>query len=128
MAYILKCDPISRSPRTHASAPLFKTKVPPAIGEEVFIWTAELNGGEGLIGRGVLRSSRSHDNNCELELDACRFAAAPPLTKQEIAPWRDLHDGSPEGELGALLYYHSHRKLAHIEDATRDFLVHLLDS
>lgn len=97
----------------------------PLRGDEVFVWTSESNGGDGLFAMGIVRA-------CECESHQKERAANPTqqyvvnveisgrpvqsMRKVDIAPHRNDNDGTPIFELGHKLYGQSHEKVIALSD------------
>jgi hypothetical protein len=91
------------------------------VGERIFIWTSERQGGQGLAAAGSVIS---------LEITGSRVIAdifvessiLRPLGLTEIAPFRDIADGSPVSELARMLFRHAHNKVAMLDQQTTTLL------
>ena len=101
-----------------------------AAGDEIFVLASENEGGRGLIARGVVASVKAHARprgaarwtpRVSIEVDRVR-PAKRPLGREELKPWRNVKDGSPQAELDFKFYRQATDKICGISDATAAFL------
>lgn len=94
-----------------------------AAGEDVFVFDSDHQGGAGLCARGVITSverAAEHRWKAQIRVEA---RARHPLGREELRPYRDLDDGSPEGEIARKLYRQATNKVAAVGDAEVDYLM-----
>ena len=97
--------------------------VEPAIGERAFVWTPETKRGEGLARRGdIVNVHRTHDGETLLTIRSDGRWVVAPLRMADLAPYRDVRDGSPLALLAEKLYYHTHEKIAALSAEEEAFL------
>ena len=91
-------------------------------GDEVFIFSAEHNGGRGLFARGVIvEAARGEGSRVRLTVQRTG-SVTRPLGRAELRPFRDRADDSPEAELAHKLYHQATNKVAGVSDAAAAFL------
>ncbi|HEY8698875.1 MAG TPA: hypothetical protein VIM02_14790 [Rhizomicrobium sp.] len=101
-----------------------------AAGDEIFVLASKNAGGRGLIARGVVASVKAHTRprgaarwtpRVSIEVDRVR-PAKHPLGRDELKPWRNVKDGSPQAELDFKFYRQATDKICGISDETAAFL------
>ena len=105
-----------------ATARVWKGIVP-AIGERAFVWTPESSRGTGIALRGdIVKVQPVHfgETRLTIRFDGRRVIA--PLRMADLAPYRDVRDGSPLALLAEKLYYHAHDKIAALSAEEEAFL------
>lgn len=90
-------------------------------GERVFIWTSEHQGGRGLVAVGRVTSLRFTGPRVLANI-LVEGRALRPFNLGNIAPFRDVADGSPASELARMLYRHALNKVAALDQPTTAFL------
>ena len=123
MAFIAKIDPvetaIGQSIRVDERVMYNGKSI--SFGDRIFIWTSETAGGRGLIAVGSVTSRTISGGRVVAEI-LVESAARRQLGLSEIAPYRDVENGSPESELARLLYRQAHNKVAALNETSRGFL------
>jgi hypothetical protein len=101
-----------------------------AAGDEIFVLASENEGGRGLVARGVIASSKRVPRKrgaarwtprVSIEVDRVR-PAKHPLGREDLKPWRNVKDGSPQAELDFKFYRQATDKIAGISDEAAAFL------
>ena len=101
-----------------------------AVGDEVFVFASENEGGEGLIARGIVTAVRAHAKprgvarwTPRVSIEVKRTALAKrPLGRDQLKAWRNVKDGSPQVELEFKFYRQATNKIGGISDAAAGFL------
>lgn len=101
-----------------------------AVGDTVFLFASENEGGAGLIGRGVVTAAKAVPRKSGVERQTPRVsitvrrtaAAARPLGRTELKRWSDWEDGRPETELNFKFYRQATNKIVGISVETATFL------
>ena len=101
-----------------------------AVGDTIFVFASENEGGSGLIARGrvtqvevVPRKRGVERQTPRVSIDVKRTARATrPLGRTELKEWRSVRDGSPQAELDFKLYRQATNKIVGISDAGAAFL------
>jgi len=123
MSYVLKVSAVGGEQGdtlTFSSRPMFGgEKI--AVGDELFIWSAESAGGEGLAFEAQVAGIEHSDRRIRLNVRLGR-PAYRPFGIDELAPFRDSEDGTPIAGLARKLYRQSHNKLAALTPDESAFL------
>ena len=93
-----------------------------AAGADIFVFDSDHQGGAGLCARGVITSvehAPEHRWKVQIRIEA---RARRALGRGELRPYRDLYDGSPEGEIARKLYRQATNKFIAVSDAEAAFL------
>ena len=93
-----------------------------AVGDEVFVFASENEGGEGLIARGIVTAVRAHAKprgvarwTPRVSIEVKRTALAKrPLGRDQLKAWRNVKDGSPQAELDFKFYRQATNKIGGI--------------
>ncbi|RWB69610.1 MAG: hypothetical protein EOQ50_26680 [Mesorhizobium sp.] len=102
-----------------------------AEGDIVFLFASENEGGQGLVARGIVTSSKAIPRRPDLERQTPRVSitvrrtalATKRLGRYELKRFRDWNDGRrPETELNFKFYRQATNKIVGISDATAAFL------
>ena len=101
-----------------------------ARGDTVFVFASENEGGQGLIGRGIVTSVEAIASKRGLARQTPRVSlsirrtalAKRPLGRNELRPLTDWNDGQPGTELNFKFYRQATNKLAGISDEAAAFL------
>jgi hypothetical protein len=101
-----------------------------AEGDVVFVFASETQGGDGLIGRGVVTSAEAVARRPGIERQTPRVSLSikrtrlskHPLGRRELKRFSDSHDGKPESELNFKFYRQSTNKIVGISDQAAAFL------
>jgi hypothetical protein len=129
--YVVKAE--VRDPRATDSFPGMKTMYGGkhiAVGDTIFVFASENEGGTGLIARGVVtkidavpRKRGVARQTPRVSIEVKRTARARrPLGRAELKAWRAVRDGSPQAELDFKLYRQATNKIVGISDAAATFL------
>lgn len=95
-------------------------------GDRVFLWWSEAQGGAGLAGYGlcVEASAQAGGWRAMVEVVTDRYRG---FAKANLAPYRDVEDGSPQASLAAKLYRHALNKVVAITPGEEAFLEDLIE-
>ena len=101
-----------------------------AVGDEVFVFASENEGGVGLIARGTVTAVRAHakPRNAERWTPRVRIAikrtalSKRPLGRDQLKAWRNVKDGSPQAELDFKFYRQATNKIGGISEEAGRFL------
>jgi len=101
-----------------------------AVGDEVFVFASETEGGQGLVARGVVTSVQPAKKPRGVErwtprvsVEVKRTALARrALGREQLKAWRSVKDGSPQAELDFKFYRQATNKIGGISDAAAAFL------
>ena len=101
-----------------------------AEGDVVFVFASETQGGDGLIGRGVVTSAEAVARRPGIERQTPRVnlsikptrLSKHPLGRRELKRFSDWNDGKPESELNFKFYRQSTNKIVGISDQAAAFL------
>ena len=101
-----------------------------AVGDRVFVFASENEGGPGLVAGGVVTSalaiakkSGASRQTPRVSITVRRTAIARrPLGRTELKSFRDWKDGRPETELNFKFYRQATNKIAGISDGAAAFL------
>ena len=101
-----------------------------AVGDTVFIFASENEGGHGLIARGVVSSTEAIEKKSGIARQTPRVSIAVhrtalakrPLGRSELKRFTNWKDGRPETELNFKFYRQATNKIVGISDATAAFL------
>lgn len=89
-----------------------------SIGDEIFLWFSETQGGPGLAWQGTVEKVETANHLTVLL--RCRPIA--PLGKADLQPFRDSTEDSAMRSLSEKLYKNSHNKLAALSGDETEFL------
>ena len=84
------------------------------LGDEVFVWLSETQGGLGLSWRGTVEKARPERDRICVTVSVFSRVSSRRLTKADLEPFRDVNDGSPISGLARKLYKHAHNKIAEL--------------
>jgi hypothetical protein len=101
-----------------------------AVGDTVFVFASETEGGSGLVARGVVISAAAIQQvpgiarqtprvSIVVQLDA---AVKRPLGRPQLKPFTAWNDDRPETELNFKLYRQATNKIVGISDRAASFL------
>jgi hypothetical protein len=101
-----------------------------AVGDEVFVFASETEGGQGLVARGVVTSAEAEKKPRGVErwtprvsVEVKRTARAKrALGREQLKAWRNLKDGSAEAELDFKFYRQATNKICGVSDTAAAFL------
>jgi len=101
-----------------------------AVGDEVFVFASETEGGQGLVVRGVVTKAEAAKKprsvarwTPRVSIEVKRTALAKrALGRDQLKTWRNVKDGSPEAELDFKFYRQATNKICAVSDAAAAFL------
>ena len=101
-----------------------------AVGDTVFLFASENEGGQGLVARGVVTSAEAlakvpgiARQTPRVSVTVRRTALAErPLGRRELKPFTDWDDGQPQTELNFKFYRQATNKIVGISDEAAAFL------
>jgi hypothetical protein len=101
-----------------------------AVGDTIYVFASENEGGEGLIARGVVTSVEATPRKPGNARQTPRVSVAVkrtgiakrPLGRRELKGFRDWKDGRPETELNFKYYRQATNKVVGLSDAAAAFL------
>ncbi|MBV8976912.1 MAG: hypothetical protein JO261_14510 [Alphaproteobacteria bacterium] len=101
-----------------------------AVGDTVFVFASETQGGEGLVARGVVAAVAAARKPLgtvrwtpRVDVAIRRTALARrALGRDQLKGWRGTDDGSPQAELDFKFYRQATNKIGGISDAAAAFL------
>ena len=101
-----------------------------AVGDAIFVFASENEGGRGLIARGVVTSAKAVPRKAGVERQTPRVSivvkrtaiAKRSLGRADLKPFTDWNDGRPETELNFKFYRQATNKIVGISDAAAAFL------
>lgn len=101
-----------------------------AVGDVIYLFASENEGGAGLIARGVVTAAEATPRRPGVERQTPRVGitvkrtavAKQCLGRAELRPFADWDDGRPETELNFKFYRQATNKIVGLSDAAADFL------
>ena len=101
-----------------------------ALGDMVFVFASENEGGQGLIARGIVTSATAIARQRAIARQTPRVSltvrrtalAKRPLGRSKLKHLRNWHDGQPGTELNFKFYRQATNKIVGISDGTTAFL------
>ena len=101
-----------------------------AVGDTIYVFASENEGGEALIARGVVTSAEATPRKPGNARQTPRVSVAVkrtglakrPLGRRELKGFKDWKDGRPETELNFKYYRQATNKVVGLSDATAAFL------
>ena len=101
-----------------------------AMGDLVFLFASEIEGGQGLFGRGVVISAEAIARKVGVERQTPRVSVAVRRTalarrrlgRSELIPFRNWGDGRPETELNFKFYRQATNKIGGVSAEVVEFL------
>jgi hypothetical protein len=101
-----------------------------AVGDTIYIFASETEGGQGLVARGVVTSADPHPKPAGAERWTPRVSiklrrthlAKKPLGRRELRSFNDWNDERPESELNFKFYRQATNKIVGISNETAAFL------
>jgi hypothetical protein len=92
------------------------------VYDEIFVFSSENQGGNGLCAKGVVTSvDRGPGNRLTMEVRPVATARRN-LGRRELKPFRDLDDNQPQTEIARKLYRQATNKIAHVSEEAAAFL------
>lgn len=131
-AYVLKArvdDPLAASWVFEQQKTMYGGKAI-AVGDAVFVWASEHEGGTGLVALGVVTHAEPTPRRPGPERQTPRVSvhiarsalARQPLSRTELKPFTHWDDGQPETELAFKLCRQATNKVVGVSAPTADFL------
>lgn len=104
-----------------------------AVGDQVFLFASENEGGSGLVARGIVTRAEAVPKAADLARQTPRVSvtverksrSSRPLGRAELKPFSEWSDGRPETELNFKLYRQATNKIVGISGAATEFLERL---
>jgi hypothetical protein len=101
-----------------------------AVGDVIFVFASETEGGRGLVARGVVTSAEAIPRKAGVERQTPRVSVAirrtalatRPLGRRELKAFGDWGDGRPETELNFKFYRQATNKIVGLSEAATAFL------
>jgi len=101
-----------------------------AVGDTIFVFASENEGGEGLVARGIVTSAKATPKKRGIARQTPRVSitvrrtarAKRPLGRSELKPFADWNDGKPETELNFKFYRQATNKIVGVSEETAAFL------
>ena len=101
-----------------------------AVGDTIYVFASENEGGEGLIARGVVTSAEATPRKPGNARQTPRVSVAVkrtglakrPLGRRELKGFKDWKDGRPETELNFKYYRQATNKIVGLSDDAGAFL------
>jgi hypothetical protein len=101
-----------------------------AVGDTIFVFASENEGGAGLVARGVVTSAEATPKQPGVERQTPRVSIALERTalakrrlcRSELKKYSDWNDGRPETELNFKFYRQATNKIVGISDEAAVFL------
>ena len=101
-----------------------------AVGDEIFIFASENEGGPGLIARGVVTAAKPTPRKPGIERQTPRVSitvkrtalAKRPLGRVQLKAFSNWDDGRPETELNFKFYRQATNKIVGLSDLASEFL------
>jgi len=101
-----------------------------AAGDAIFVFASEIEGGRGLIARGVVTAARAIAKKPGIARQTPRVSitirrtalAKRRLGRSELKPFSNWNDGRPETELNFKFYRQATNKIVGITDEAAAFL------
>ena len=132
MCYAIKAEVRDRSAKTFvfaAQKTMYGGKHI-AVGDTIYVFASENEGGEGLIARGVVTSSEPTPRKPGNARQTPRVSIAVkrtglakrPLGRRELKGFKDWKDGRPESELNFKYYRQATNKIVGLSDDAGAFL------
>ena len=101
-----------------------------AVGDTVYIFASENEGGQGLVARGTVTAATAVARKPGVERQTPRVSitvrrtalARRPLGRAELKPFTDWKDGRPQTELNFKYYRQATNKVVGLSDQAAKFL------
>lgn len=97
------------------------------VGDSVFLWASEQQGGRGLWARGIVLSAHAAETKQHIEVRIDHVITTGQFGLNQIAPHRDSAAETPIVGLARKLYKHAHNKIAGLTNAEADLLLRHFD-
>jgi hypothetical protein len=132
MAFAIKAevgDPLAATFAFAAQKTMYGGKTI-AVGDVVFVFASENEGGRGLVARGVVVSAQATPRIAGVERQTPRVSvtirrtalATRPLGRKDLKAFADWTDGAPQTELNFKFYRQATNKIVGLTDASASFL------
>jgi hypothetical protein len=132
MAYAIKAevkDPSAKAFTFAAAKTMYGGKLI-AVGDTVFVFASENEGGEGLIAKGVVTAAEAVTKKRGIARQTPRVSitvkriarAKRPLGRRELKPFTTWDDGRPESELNFKFYRQATNKIVGLSAKAASFL------
>jgi hypothetical protein len=132
MAFAIKaevCNPCPKTLAFTAQKTMYGGKQI-AVGDTVFVFASENEGGQGLIARGIVTSTEAIAKKSGIIRQTprvsltvrCTTPAKRRLGRSELKDFTDWNDGRPETELNFKFYRQATNKIVGISDEAAKFL------
>jgi hypothetical protein len=100
------------------------------VGDAVFVFASETQGGEGLIARGIVTAASPTLKKRGVARQTPRVSIAVkrlarvrrPFGREQLKAWRGVSDGSPQAELVFKFYRQATNKIGGISEEVGRFL------
>lgn len=93
------------------------------VGDSVFLWASEQQGGRGLWARGIVLSSDVVESKQRIAVRIDQVVTTRQFGLDQIAPHRDGAVETPIVGLARKLYKQAHNKIAGLSNAEADVLL-----
>ena len=101
-----------------------------AVGDTIYLFASENEGGSGLFARGVVTEMEATPRRPDLERQTPRVSIAVrrtglakrPLGRAELKGFKDWDSGGPEAELNFKFYRQATNKIVGVSERTATFL------
>ena len=101
-----------------------------AVGDTIFVFASENEGGEGLVARAIVTSAAAiakkrgiARQTPRVSITVRRIALAKrPLGRRELKPFADWNDGKPQTELNFKFYRQATNKIVGLSEEAAAFL------
>ena len=101
-----------------------------AVGDTIFVFASENEGGEGLVARGVVTSAAAIAKKRGIARQTPRVSitvqrtarAKRRLGRSELTPFADWDDGKPQTEINFKFYRQATNKIVGVSEETAAFL------
>jgi hypothetical protein len=102
-----------------------------AVGDTLFIFASENEGGQGLIARGIVTFAQATPRKPGVDRQTPRVSitvqrnavARQHLGRYDLKPFSNWNDGQPQSELNFKFYRQATNKIVGISDQTTAFLM-----
>ena len=132
MAFAIKAeitDPSAATLAIPAQKTMYGGKLV-GVGNTIFVFASENQGGQGLVARGVVTSVEAVARRPEPARQTPRVSvtiertalAKSPLGRSELRPFNEWNDGRPETELNFKLYRQATNKIVGLSEEAAAFL------
>jgi len=132
VAYVIKAEIDEPEAKTFAfaGAPTMYGGRKIAVGDKVYLFASETQGGAGLVARGVVTAAEAvpprpgvaRQTPCVDVTVECEALAKRPLGRRQLKAFADWQDGRPETELNFKFYRQATNKIGGISEEAAAFL------